>query len=268
MSTFGRDRGVWVYAPKRGTFNRLTAPGRNGVPVWSPDGNRIAYAAGTRGPDTLRSMRADGAGTSEPLVAAAQDLVPAVWTPDARQLLFYPVPPSAIRVHDVTTHDAPPAIAPAVGNTAVGGADVSPDGRWVAYHSDESGGYQVYVQAYPGGVPRFQISADGGISPIWRRNGRELFYVRENAPAAGGGAADISIMTVPVTLAPAFTSGTPKELFKGDYEVNRPARAYDVSHDGRHFLLLQARERAPERITQMRVVQNWHEELKRLVPIR
>jgi serine/threonine protein kinase len=269
LSTFGRERSVWVYAPKRNTFSRLSAPGRTGVPIWTPDGERITYAGATSGPDRLHSMRTDNTGPPEPLVAAEQDLVPATWTADARQLLYYPVPPSAIRVHDVTTNGRPTTLATAAAdNVLVGGADLSPDGRWMAYVSTESGDPQVYVQAYPAGVPRHQISADGGISPVWRRDGREIFYVRQNAAAAGRSPGTVSIMSVQVAIAPAFTSGVPRELFTGPYAVNQPARAYDVSPSGQHFFLLQSREPAPERITQMHVVQNWIRELERLVPRR
>jgi Tol biopolymer transport system component len=268
LSTFGRERSVWVYAPKARYRQQTVAPGRSGVPIWTPDGQRITYAAATTGPDRLHSMRADNAGSPEPLLAAEQDLVPAAWTPDARRLLYYPVPPSAIRVHDVTTTGPPVTVSATADNAMVGGADLSPDGRWIAYHSNESGESQVYVQAYPAGVPRYQISADGGISPVWRRNGREIFYMRQNALPAGRGPGSVSILSVRVAMAPAFTFGVPRELFTGPYAVNQPARAYDVSPDAQHFLLLQSREPAPERITQMNVVQNWFEELERLVPRR
>jgi serine/threonine-protein kinase len=268
LSTFGRERGVWLYALKRDTLSRLSAPGRNGVPIWTPDGERITYAAGTSGPDRLQSMRADSAGSPEALVAAQHDLVPATWTPDARQLLYYPIPPSAIRVFDLTTKSSPRMLPAAAGTASLGGADVSPDGRWIAYHSNESGESQVYVQAYPAGVPRYRISGDGGISPVWRRNGREIFYLRQNAPPAGRGSGDVSVMAVPVAMTPAFRFRVPRELFTGPYATNQPARAYDVTPDGQSFLLIQSQEAATARITHISVVQNWLEELKQRVPTR
>jgi hypothetical protein len=147
--------------------------------------------------------------------------------------------------------------------TRVGGVDVAPNGRWIAYHSAESGTLQVYVQAYPGPGLRVQVSVDGGMSPIWRADGRELFY-QQLMPSS----ADVQLMAVTVTTQPALTFGVPKRLFAGRYLVNVPARAYDVTGDGQHFFLLQERERPPDVITQMIVVQNWHEELKRLVPAK
>jgi Tol biopolymer transport system component len=175
------------------------------------------------------------------------------------------MPPSAIRVYDVTTKSPPKTFA-AADTATLGGADMSPDGRWIAYHSNESGESQVYVQAYPAGVPRYQISADGGISPVWRRDGREIFYVRQRALPAGRGSGDVSIMAVPVAIAPAFRFGVPTELFTGPYAINQPARAYDVTPNGQSFLLIESQEPTPARITHIGVVQNWFEELQRMVP--
>ena len=90
--------------------------------------------------------------------------------------------------------------------------------------------------------------------------------MRQSALSSGDGSGAVSIMAVAVAMTPAFTVGAPTELFRGPYAVNRPARAYDVSPNGQHFVLLQSRERAPERITKMHVVQNWFEELQRVVP--
>jgi serine/threonine-protein kinase len=268
LSTFGRDRSVWLYSLRRETFSRLSAAGRNGVPIWTPAGEHITFAAGTSGPDRLQSMRADGAGSPEPLVAARHDLVPASWTPDAHQLLYYPIPPTEIRVHDVRTMGPAKALFAVADPTLFGGADMSPDGRWIAYHSGESGQSQVYVQAYPAGVPRYQLSAGGGMSPVWRRDGREIFYVRQNAGPARRGSAGVSIMAVPVALAPSFRFGVPSELFAGPYATNQPARAYDVTSDGQSFLLIHSRESAPASIAHINVVQNWFKELQRQVPGR
>ena len=152
-----------------------------------------------------------------------------------------------------------------------GGIDVSPDGRWIAYHSDNSGRLEVYVQAHPGPGPRYQVSSGGGLSPVWRDNGRELLYVEPSVPPDTAGLVRLStgtirMMAVTVQLTPTLTLGAPKRLFEGRYQVNVPARGYDVTADGQRFVLLQEQERAPDVITHMMVVQNWHEELKRLVP--
>jgi eukaryotic-like serine/threonine-protein kinase len=135
------------------------------------------------------------------------------------------------------------------------GARFSPDGRWLAYVSDASGRNEVYVQPYPGPGSRWQVSSDGGGQPVWNRNGRELFYRSED-----------KIMAVDITTEPSFSAGRPKMLFKGSYfsssHVENPF--YDVSPDGQRFLMLKPSEQAV--LTQINVVLNWTEELKRLVP--
>jgi Tol biopolymer transport system component len=241
------------------------------VPVWTPDSERIAYAAGSKGQDSLHWTRADGSGSSELLVTNPRTLVPGAWTPDGRALLYYVIPAEAVTAaeagpglwaQDVTNKSAPRALARSV--TRAGGVDVSPDGRWIAYQSNESGQVEVYVDAYPGPGPRFQVSTDGGASPIWRADGRELFYVRPTAGARPlqAGEVEVSIMAVAVTTQPKLTFGTPRQLFVGRYSMNAPARGYDVTGDGQRFLMLQARERAPDVVTAMTVVQNWITELK------
>jgi hypothetical protein len=151
-----------------------------------------------------------------------------------------------------------------------GGADLSPDGRWVAYHSRESGQMQVHVSAYPGPGPRYQVSTDGGGSPIWRGDGRELYYARANegTPQVGYKGA-VGIVAVAVTMqATTLTFGPPTQLFAGRYVMDAPARGWDVSRDGQRFFLRQPRDRPPEVITGMNVVQNFSEELERLVPTK
>jgi eukaryotic-like serine/threonine-protein kinase len=132
----------------------------------------------------------------------------------------------------------------------------SPDGRWLAYSSTESGRSEIYLMSYPGPGGKVQISTDGGREPLWNRNGRELFYRAGNR-----------MMAVDITTQPNFSAGKPKVLFEGKYEATLVSDAnYDVSPDGQRFLMLkrsQTEETAP---TQINVVLNWHEELKRLVP--
>ena len=132
----------------------------------------------------------------------------------------------------------------------------SPDGHWMAYASDESGRYEIYVSAYPGPGGKYQISNGGGAEPAWNRSGRELFYRSGDR-----------MMAVEIRMQPTFSVGTAELLFQGQYESNPTMNAnYDVSQDGQRFLMLKptsAQEAAP---TQINVVLNWTEELKRLAP--
>ena len=275
LSSLGRDRSIWLYAYDRGTLSKLANAGRSVVPVWTPDGERITYASSANGPDNLFSTRADGGGSPALVVSSPSNLVPGVWTPDGRQLLYYVTPGDgasagapAIWAQDVVSKTPPRVIAGTLGNA--GAADVSPDGRWVAYQSAESGRFQIYVDAFPGPGPRYQVSTDGGGSPIWRGDGRELFYLaapvgprgQEDSAARGASDADVRVMAVPVTSQTTLTFGAPRQLFVGRYGINGPARGYDVSRDGQRFQLLVPRERRPLVVTEMSVVQNWIAELK------
>jgi hypothetical protein len=138
-----------------------------------------------------------------------------------------------------------------------GGAQFSPDGRWLAYVSDESGRPEIYVQPYPGPGGKWQVSPEGGTEPAWNRNGRELFYRSGN-----------KMMAVESTLQPSFAAGKPRVLFEGEYRSTAYPQLgtdYDVSADGQRFLMVKETERA-QSTAQINVVLNWFEELKRRVP--
>jgi Tol biopolymer transport system component len=269
LATVGRDRGIWLYAFARGTFGRLTSAGPSIGPIWTRDGQRIAYGIGTTA-NTLHWTRADGGAPSELLLKSPLNLLPAAWAPGDRQLLYYSIPaqggPPTLWLMDLAGGSEPKTLLRP--QPLLGGVDLSPDGRWMAYHTQESGQQQVYVEAVPGPGPRVPVSTNGGGSPVWRADGRELFYARpsRDGQQRRAGAFDVAIMAVTVTmdptLPPAF--GQPRQLFAGRYSMNNPDRGFDVSPDGERFVMLQARPRTPDVITGMIVVQNWSEELKRL----
>ena len=132
----------------------------------------------------------------------------------------------------------------------------SPDGRWLAYVSDESGRNEIYVQPYPGPGVKWPISTEGGTEPRWSADGRELFYRLGD-----------KMMVVEVQSEPTFTSGRPQLVFEGPYLRDRFATSnYDISPDGQRFLMIKAVEEEEGQQDQINVVLNWFEELKRLVP--
>jgi Tol biopolymer transport system component len=265
FATSGRDRDIWFFSLTRGTLSRLPIAGRHSVPIWTPDGEWITYASSPTGVDRLYRARADGTHTTpEEIVLAEDNLVPGTWTPDGRELLYYRISnPPGVWVRDTTSGGEPLAVSAAA--TLAGGAALSPDGRWLAYDAAESGRNEVFVQPYPGPGRRHQISTDGGISPVWRGDGRELFYVSANENASGN---EMRMMAVTLDLEPELSLGTPTMLFAGRYEMNVPARSYDVSADGEHFFLLRADAQPASPITQIAIVENWFAELERLVPRR
>ena len=137
--------------------------------------------------------------------------------------------------------------------------EVSPNGRWLAYESDESGQLEIYVRPFPEVERgRTQVSTGGGTQPLWGRSGRELFY-RNGA----------AVMVVPVETDPIFAAGSPEMLLEGQDPPNPPSnggRAYDVSLDGQRFLMIKADGGSENTPPHFILVQNWFEELKRLVP--
>jgi dipeptidyl aminopeptidase/acylaminoacyl peptidase len=144
--------------------------------------------------------------------------------------------------------------------------EISADGRWLAYTSNESGRREVYVQPYPGPGPRQQVSVDGGSTPAWSRDGKELFY-QARSPDIDTGV--LRLMAVSVSTQPTFTAGMPRRLWQRPYPLTLLGyRGYDVSADGKRFLVVAAGERTPIKVTEMILIQNWTEELKRLVPTK
>ncbi len=259
------DRNVWVHDLVRGTLTRLTSEARNARAIWTPDGTRITYGSTTAGNENIFWKPADGSRPAERLTTSDNLQYSAVWSPDGQTLAFVEGRPETgndVWVLPVQGDRQPRAIIQTRFNEAY--PDFSPDGHWLAYASDESGRGEVYVQPYPGPGPRQQVSTDGGIGPAWSRDGRELFYT--TTQSFGGQAALTKMMVVAVSMRPTFTAGHPRMLFQGRYGATAGIRAYDVTSDGRRFLMVQQKDRPPVSAADMILVQNWFEELKTRVP--
>jgi Tol biopolymer transport system component len=260
------DRNVWVHELSRGVTTRLTFEGRNARAIWTPDGTRITYASATAGPENLFWRLSDGGGTADRLASSELAQSPGVWAPDGKTLLFIQDPAnrsdSDIWTLSLEGDRRPHLFLQTPFDEQY--PDFSPDGRWLAYVSNQSGRAEVYVQPYPGPGARQQISVDGGTAPAWSRDGRELFYV--TATSIGGQAALTRMMGVPVQLKPTFAAGTPRMLFQGRYGATAQIRGYDVAPDGRRFLMVQQKERPPMRVAEMIIFQNWVVELRQKVP--
>ena len=250
---------TWTYDTARDTLTRLTFDGaQNDAPAWSPDGTRIAVRSSREGlPSSIFWQMADGSGGQERLSTSTEvaDL-PLSFSPDGQQIAFVRTDRKTQRdIWVASVKDRKRSLFLATPATE-GAPRFSPDGRWIAYVSDESGRPETYVQPYPGPGGKWQISTDGGIEPAWNPNGRELFY------RSGG-----RMMAVPVATQPAFSVGRPTMLFEGEYLASpfpQTGVIYDVTPDGQRFLMIKDVQAASA--TQINVVVNWFEELKRLVP--
>jgi Tol biopolymer transport system component len=256
-------RNVWVYDISRGTLSRLTTEAQAWLSIWTPDGKRITFSQTTTGSDNLFWKLADGSGAAERLTTDGHIQYPSSWSPDGKTLAFIQRPTGTdydiwmLSLEDGKAQSRPFLKTPFSERQA----EFSPDGRWLAYVSDESGRAEVYVQPYPGPGVRHQVSTEGGEQPAWARSGRELFYT-----TPGTRDDTTKMMAVDVTLGATFTVGKPRILFEGPIANTVPVRSYDVTPDGRRFLVPQFKQQPAPALTEMILVQNWFEELKRRVP--
>jgi len=248
----------------RGTLSRSTAEGVFTSLAWAPDGRRVAFgfAPGGRGLRGPFWQSADGSSPPERLTSetALQTENPTSFSPDGHLLLV-----EVINIADTSpsTTGWDLFVLPLSGDRKLRPflqmqfnqelARFSPDGRWVAYRSNESGRHEIFVRSFPGPGAKWQISNDEGNDPLWSRNGRELFY-RDGD----------KLMAVDVETKPTFRAGRPRALFEGRY-VEAEFNGYDVAPDGTRFLMIKPdpEESGPAHVN---VVLNWFEEVKRRVP--
>ena len=235
---------LWLHDLARGIATRFTFDPRDDTyPVWSPDGSHIAFGSDREGSMDLYQKRASGAGQEELLLKSDTRKFPTDWSSDGRFLLYIEVDPKT--KHDLWVlpmeGDRKPVAVIKTQFAERGGA-FSPDGRWIAYISDESGRFEIYVQPYPTTGAKWQVSKNGGHWPHWRRDGKELFWLE----------LDGTMMAAGVSAGQTFQAEIATPLFKtGLTEI---ADRYSVSPDGQRFLLRMPVETGSRSVT---VVQNW-----------
>jgi serine/threonine-protein kinase len=255
-----RASDIWVYDALPGTPRRLTFDGHNTNPIWSPDGKRLVYGSSNPAIVNFYAINVDGSGKPEHLAPSDSSQGVSSWSAAANAIAFLS---SGIWVLPMEG-DRKPWLFLKLPPFRLRYPEISPDGHWMAYVSNESGVNEVYVQPYPGGGEKIQISTAGGEEPIWVAKGRELLY--RTSSNQGGGFFSVAIRS----LSP-FRKETPRRLFEdkaNEYVHGSPIRAWDVSADGQRFLLTRLVESTDKPVTVMHVVLNWTEELKRLVPTK
>jgi Tol biopolymer transport system component len=242
---------VWIYELQRDSPKRLTfSPGFNVMPIWNPDASRLTFASNRQLSVDLFIKKADGAQEEQDLVRDENDKFPYDWSRDGRYVLFAI---GSSNLEFVTLPELKTGLFLKV-PSAVRNAQFSPDEKWVAYASNETGKWEIYVTSFPEARGRWQVSTGGGEQPRWRRDGKELFYL----------SSDGKMMAAPVTIGTNFDAGKPIELFQTSPRQPMSYNdqvIYDVGPDGQRFLILTQTKQAEG--VPMSVVLNWAAKLNK-----
>jgi eukaryotic-like serine/threonine-protein kinase len=256
LDVTGPNRDIWIWDTTRRVLERFTTdPTENMLPTWSPDGRQLAFASGVTGVPNMFIQPIDGSRPAAPLRNSPFLNQPLSFAADGRLIFTESVPGRGrdIKALRLDTQAVEGLIETDAEDVS---PEVSPDGRWLAYMSDESGQFEIYVRPYPFvGGGRWKVSLNGGRSPLWSRDGRELFY-RDFEGA---------LITVPVASTRTFVPGTPSTVFPASrtylgFGSAIGARNYDVSLDGRRFLMIKVLD--DTRPPSFMVVQNWEAEVE------
>lgn len=252
----GASHDIFTYDFARGALTKMSLDGASHWPLWTPNGSRLTFRSWKTGTMTMWSMPADRSGAPELLTSIGSMQSPESWSPDGRTLAFTqmddPESGSDIYVLRIEGDQKPQALVRT--KFSEGSPKFSPDGKWLAYSSNESGRPEVYAMAFPGPGPKIQISTDGGTDPNWRRDGREVYYRNGDL-----------MMAVDVTRGRTLDLSKPKVLWEGRYLAGvgsscgmaGPTSAnYDVTADGERFLMIEDRSENVE-CKLLRVVSNW-----------
>ena len=256
--TEGGNADVWVHEVERALKRRLTFdPAVDSRPQWFPSGTEIAFQSWRQGQGNMDIFSRPADGTGEPVLMVGTDLNerPYGWSADGKYLLYAAEDPESKldlwylkRKEDDSGFEPAPFLRTPFNEFL---ANLSADGRFVAYCSDESGQDEVYVQPFPEGGGKWQISTNGGCQPRWSKDGKELFYLEGD-----------TLMAVQVATTPGFSFSSPAALFQDPNLVGGSSEIeYDVSADGR-FVLVGAAEGEEDKTLSIHVVENWFAEFR------
>ena len=234
--------------------------------MWTQDGKRIVFSSGRDGNSCIFWKAADGTGEVEKIGSLpGHNLYPWSWSSDGKTLVTAELDSSLTdaNIGAISMEGNGERISLLKSDYVESHPRISPDGRWMAYFSDEADQWQIFVRPFPEvDQGKWQVSVDGGQSPLWSPDGRELYYLNEDA-----------IMVVEVNTEPTFSASKPKTLFRGDYVTGYEENPeWDISPDGKRFIMVKRAaatndDSATETRSQINIVLNWDVELKQRVPV-
>jgi Tol biopolymer transport system component len=255
---FSKEADIWVYDMSLKTQIRITSDAAiDAAPVWSPDGRRITFCSNRMGTMDIYEKSTDGTGAVVKLYGSGEPVRPKSWSPNGKVLVFVKETQSsgddiwllsfsgegqasASEFVSTSFHDRQPVF--------------SPDGLWIAYISDESGEFDVYIKSSSGAGQRRKLSTNGGVEPMWHPKSGELFFFKGK-----------TVFSAPLKTASEIATSIPRVLFETSNLITSSRDRYaDISRDGTRFVTTTPLDEPKE--LQIIVVLNWFEELKRLVP--
>jgi len=245
---------IWILDLERRTLTRVTFDGGSRSPIWTPDGRSITFGSFLNGKAGIYQVAADRSGPPELLLTTDAPPTPRSWTPDGKTLLYTQSTGGKVRIWIWTAGGQPRLFSQTSFDERV--PALSPDGKWLAYDSNESGKDEIYVEPFPGPGGRSHISTQGGLSPVWSRNGRELFYREPSTNVE---------MAVEISTGPVFRAGHPEALFKMSGTLPTDTE-FTVTPDPKRFLV----ERMPDGSTiwNMVTITDWFDDLRRKAPLK
>jgi Tol biopolymer transport system component len=235
----GGKKEIWVYdLDGKSQIQRLAGDGNNSRPIWTPDSQRLTFTSDRKGAENIWWQPADGSRPAESLTEADKGLPhwPDVWTLDGKTLVFtkYNTGEQTVWMLSPGAGAKPQFIAGGVGDDQAGGADLSPDGHWIAYRSNTTSPPHIQLQPFPVTGARWDTASEGGSYPMWSKDGRELFYRRVTASAVIG-----TLAVVDISIAggsPRFTNE--RVLPIQGIQVFFGNRDYDITKDGKRMLVI------------------------------
>jgi eukaryotic-like serine/threonine-protein kinase len=258
--TAGRDRAIWIYDLNRHTRTALTPEGNANAPLWSPDGKRVVLGWSKTGAENVFWQAADGSSPLERLTTSEYYHHPSSFSPDGKTIAFIESTPGyGAYGHDIMLLNlSNRQITPLMNSRfSERGPEFSPDGHWLAYSTNESGRFQLYVQPFPGPGAKRQITEAGGSDPLWARNGKQLFYRWAN-----------QVWVVDVQTGSSFSAGKPRLVFENSAYGSTTGSTFptwDISPDGQRFVMVKSDAKISVPVTGMILIQNWADELRRPV---